>query len=260
MADRLREGCRERADLLGRFEAVSHNVAAHNVYPVSGEEIERILEGLEKSFRGHADDETSAVGDLVEAATGGTDANVAAARMAIEAERAPTRTHTAIVNHPRSVLLKWFHRTRDRFHDWSDTHWGWSDPRAARRSPRAEQADVLKNQAFSSSPSVGNLLAAYDETVGATVAELASARTDLDRAEAAHRLSAAITVHDSVLGGVLCPLLEGVPGGEPVAARLHEGCRHRAELQQAWNALTKRVPADDLYRVPRPRRRGSSSP
>ena len=34
VARRLRHGCQERAELLDRFEALSHNVAAHNVYPV----------------------------------------------------------------------------------------------------------------------------------------------------------------------------------------------------------------------------------
>ncbi len=48
---------------------------------------------------------------------------------------------------------------------------------------------------------------------------------------------------------MLCPLLKAVPGGEPLAVRLHEGCHQRAELQQAWDALAKRVEGDDLSRL-----------
>ena len=81
------------------------------------------------------------------------------------------------------------------------------------------------------------------------ISESRSAQTDLARAVAGHRLNAAIAIHDSVLGGVLCPLLKAVPNGEPLAARLGEGCRQRATLQQAWNALTKGASADELYRL-----------
>ena len=249
VAERLRHGCEERAELLGRFEAVSHNVAARNVYPVSGEEIERILEGLERSFAEHVRDESIEVGEVLEAAAGSSNPDVVAARMAIEAERAPTRAHAATVKHPRSAMLKAIYRYGDRLHDWSDSHWGWSDPQAIRKSPRAQQVDLLKSQPTGSPPSIRDVLTGYDATVEELIVEFRSARIGLEQAEAAYRLNAAIAVHDSVLGGVLCPLLEAVPGGEPLAVRLHEGCQHRAKLQQAWDALTKGVEADDLFRL-----------
>ena len=252
VAQRLRQGCEERAELLGRFEAVSHNVAARNVYPVSGEEIERILEGLERSFAEHVRDETIEVGGVLEAAAGSSNPDVVAAKMAIEAEHAPTRTHVATVKHPRSAVLKTIYRYGDRFHDWSDSHWGWSDPQATRKSPRAQQVDLLKSQPTGSPPSIRDLLTGYDATVEELIVELRSTRTGLEQAEAAYRLNAAIAVHDSVLGGVLCPLLEAVPGGEPLAVRLRVGCHHRAKLQQAWDALTKGVKADDLSRLASP--------
>ena len=252
VADRLRHGCQERADLLSRFQAVTRNVAAHDVYPVSGEEIEHILEGLERSFGDHVHHESTEVGDLLEVAAGSVDPDVVAAKMAIEAERSPTRVHAATVKHPKSVFLRKLYRKKDRWYDWVDTHWGWSDPDVIRRSPRAEQVDLLKHQANASPPSIRDLLAGYDATVEAIIAESTSTGTRRAWAEVTHRLNAAITIHDSVLGGVLCPLLEGVQGGVPLAARIREGCRHRAELQQAWNDLTKKVPAEDLRRLKPP--------
>ena len=249
VAQRLRQGCGERAELLSRFEKLSHNVAAHNVYPVSGEEIERILEGLERSFGEHIGIETTDVGALLGAAAASVDPDVVGARMAIEAQQAPTRAHAATVKHPRSAVLKTVYRSQDRFRDWSDSHWGWSDPRAAHRSPRDEQVELLRNQSTGSAPSVRDVLTGYDAVVERLIVEQRAARTDVDKVPATYRLSAAIAIHDSVLGGVLCPLLEAVPGGEPLAVRLHEGCRHRAELQQAWDALAKGAEEDDLSRL-----------
>jgi hypothetical protein len=249
VAERLRLGCQERARLLARFEEVSHNVAAHNVYPVSGEEIEHILEGLEHSFGEHVSVETTSVSSLLEDAAGSIDPDVVEARMEIEARQAPTRVHAATARHPSSGALKAFYRSRDRFRDWSDTHWGWTDPRATRRSPREQQVDLLRSRSTSSAPSVRDLLTGYDAIVEQLIVELRSAPTESDRMDAAYRLNSAIAVHDSVLGGVLCPLLEAVSGGEPLAVRLREGCLQRAELQSAWNALTKGVGSDDPVRL-----------
>jgi hypothetical protein len=247
IADRLRRGCQVRADLARRFKLISSNIAAHNVYPVSGEETEQILVGLQESFRAHADDETLEVGDVLEAAAESTDVDVVATRMAIEAARAPTRVHAATARHPRSSVRRSFNRRLDRLHDWSASHGGWSDPHGAKRSPRQEQVAFLKAEAFSATPSVQDLLAGYDRAVDATIDELTNARTSLDQAEAGNRLNAAITIHDAVLGAVLCPLLEAVPGGESLAVRLRAGCHRRAELQEAWAALAKAVPPEDLY-------------
>ena len=251
VADRLRHGCEERAELLTRFEAVSRHVAAHNVYPVSGEEIEQILEGLSHSFGEHVRDETSAVGEVLEAAAASTDPLVVAARMALEARHAPTRIHPAILRHPRWRMLKLLYRLLDRYDDWSDTHWNWSDPDQAVRSPRRELVDALKRQSAASPPSIRGVLEGYDNAVDAMLAELGSARTSPEQGVAAHRLNAAIALHDSVVSGVLCPLLSAVPGGEQLATRSREGCRQRAELQQSWIALTKGVAVEDVYRLHR---------
>ena len=249
VADRLRRGCQVRADLLHKFDALTRNVAARDVYPVSGDEIEEILEGLDESFRAHADSETTEVGDVLEAAAESTDVDVVATRMAIEAARAPSRVHAATAKHPQSPVRQWVNRRWDRVHDWSDAHWGWSDPHAAQTSPRHAQVDFLKAQAFAPAPSVRDLLAGYDRTVDATIEELAAAHTNLERVGAADRLNAAITIHDAVVEGVLCPLVEAVPGGEPLAVQLRAGCRRRAELRGAWGTLTKNVAPDDLYRL-----------
>ncbi len=182
VAERLRQGCHERAELLGRFEKLSHNVAAHNVYPVSGEEIERILEGLERSFGEHISIETTEVGALLEAAAGSVDPDVLGARMAIEAQQAPTRAHAATVKHPRSSVLRTVYRSRDRFRDWSDSHSGWSDPQAAPRSPRDAQVELLTSQSTGSAPSVRDILTGYDAIVEQLIVEVRAARTDVDQA------------------------------------------------------------------------------
>ncbi|HVA04699.1 MAG TPA: hemerythrin domain-containing protein [Acidimicrobiales bacterium] len=254
VADRLRQGCRERGDLLRRFEALSKGVAAHNVYPASGAEVEEILEGLAHSFEVHAQDETTEVNDLLSSVATSTDPQVIAARLAIAARSAPTRVHMPTRQHPRSSFLNRLYRDRDRVADWVDAHHGWADPGATGRSPRARQIEQLQSEAVgpASTITVRELLAGYDTTVDELIAAVRAARSDVERADAAHRFNAAITIHDSVLGGVLCPLLRSVPGGEEPAARLREGCLQRAQLQQAWNALTHRVSTEDLYALHRP--------
>lgn len=248
VADRLRQGCQERGNLLRRFESLTKGVAAQNVYPVSGSEVEEILEGLAHSCEVHAQDETIKVNDVLSSAASSTDPEVIAARLAIAARSAPTRVHLQTVRHPRSAFWNWLYRDRDRVADWVDTHHGWADSGTARRSPRMQQVEELQREAEAPSKiTVRELLAGYDATVDELIAEVRAARSERDKADAVHRLHAAITVHDSVLGGVLGPLLRSVPGGERPADRLREGCLERSELQQAWKALTRRVPTKDLY-------------
>jgi len=249
VARRLRHGCQERAELLDRFEALSHNVAAHNVYPVSGEEIEHILEGLERSFGAHVSVETTSVGTVLEEAAGSLDPDVVVARMEIEARQAPTRIHAATARHPGSATRKAYYRSRDRFRDWSDSHWGWTDPRTTSRSARDQQVELLRSRSTSSAPSVRDVLTGYDDVVEQLVVELRSAPSGPDRVRAASRLNSAIAVHDSVVGGVLCPLLEAVPSGGASAVRLRQGCRQRAELQRSWTALTRGVEGDGRARL-----------
>lgn len=248
---RLREGCRERAGLLRRFDAISKGVAAHNVYPVSGDEVEHVLGGLARSVEASRQIETTEVGSLLNAAASSIDPDVVSARMAIDARNAPTRVHHPAGGHHGSEVRTWLNRHRDRVADWIDTHHGWSDPRDRHRSPRARQVEELKREHITSPLTVADLLSAYDRTVDDVIAELRAAGTDTARAEAAHRLNAAITIHDSVLAGVVCPLIGAVPGGREVSARLQEGCRQRAALQRTWNGLTHRTPPGDVYRLHR---------
>jgi len=51
---------------------------------------------------------------------------------------------------------------------------------------------------------------------------------------ATHRLSAAITIHDAVFGGVLCSLLATVPGGDVPAVT----CRRSASAKAARSEPT----------------------
>ncbi|HMK99259.1 MAG TPA: hypothetical protein VK428_03640, partial [Acidimicrobiales bacterium] len=218
-----------------------------NVYAASGGEIEHILEDLEHSFEEHLHDEITELGHVLALAATSFDPDVVATRMAIEARRAPTRIHRATSAHPKSAVLAAAYRYRDRFADWVDTHHGWVE--STSRSPRAQQVEELEHEAIEVSPSVGDLLAGYDGVVDTLVEELGSAKEDAGRAEAAHRLTAAIVIHDSVLGGVLCPLVAAVPGGADLADRLRQGCRQRAELLMAWKALTRGTSTQELFRL-----------
>ncbi len=247
VAERLRRGCEERAVLLEEFDEVSRGVAAPNVYPVSGEVVERVLAGLRRSFTAHAEDETTRVGDVMEAAAASTDPDTLGALMALEARLAPTRTRVDMLRHPGSSLRKTIYRSVDRGHEWVDSHHGWTEPSALDASPRVAQVQELKRQAALPHPTVRGLLAAYDATIDQTIEGFVGAKGPLEKAEAAHRLSAAIALHDSVVGGTLCPLLGGVPGGEPLARALREECGQRAELQQAWTGFSADIAPEDLF-------------
>lgn len=119
VATKLVEGCQERAKLLVEFKKLTNGVAAHNVYASSADDVERILRDLRSSFARHETEETSAVAEVLGASETSTDPEVMAARMALAAARAPTRSH-------RVPLPKPLHRYMDKFHDWSDTHHGWA--------------------------------------------------------------------------------------------------------------------------------------
>lgn len=97
------------------------------------------------------------------------------------------------------------------------------------------------------SPSIREILAGYDSTVVEIIDELDSARTGTERVQAAQTLVAAVSIHDSVLAGVLCTLLDSLVGGPPLAARLRDGCGDRAKLIQAWTTLISTTPAADRY-------------
>jgi hypothetical protein len=236
VAQRLREGCKVRARLIERFSAVSNHVAARNVYPVAGAEVDDVLESLEQSFAAHARDETERVSELLQAAEKAVDPVVIASAMALQARRVPTRhawASSRLHAGPILALRRW----QDRLEDWSDSHWGWA-PRPY-RSPREELSRAMKQQAGLEPPSVRNVLEGYDAAVEMIVDELGKARTPEERARAARRVAAAIAIHDAVVGGTLCPLLEAVPAGKEVAARLRAGCAARAALQRRFEALAE---------------------
>jgi hypothetical protein len=126
VADQLRAGCVERAELLSRFQRITDGVAARNVYPVSRTEVDEILKGLEESFRRHKDYETASVTDVLNKSSKSTDPEVLSALMVLEAKRAPTRGHRGTVKHPDAPLRKIVYHYVDKVHNWTDTHHGWS--------------------------------------------------------------------------------------------------------------------------------------
>lgn len=245
VAGRLRQGCEVRADLLGRFQSLSQGTEPHNVYPVFGPEIEAIVAELRESFQHHVEDETTRVGELLESTAGSLTPEAAAARMAIEAGRAPVRAHRVTYRHPTSRALRAIYRGIDRMHDWNDSHHGW--PTAERRAP----LPVRPQRKFTRRPpSIPDLLSGYDQTVETVAVELAASGQDGPRrAAAAYRLAAAIAVHDSIVGGTVCRLLEAVPEGRPAASVLENGCRERASLLEEWNELVRHNSPAELFEI-----------
>jgi len=238
VADRLREGCRRRTELLQRFDTLTKGVAARNVYPVSGGEVEEIVADLHDSFDEHADVETHLVADVLESAAASADPGVLEARMAIDARRTPRHTHAGMTEHPGSGVRRRLYRFRDEVIDWVDTHHGWTDDATARRSPKSAEVATLEAESVRPELTVRELLASHDAVIADLAGELPTVVDEAAWAETAHRLQAAFTVHDLVVGGVLCPLLEGVPEGRPLATRLRQGCEHRSELLSRLQALS----------------------
>lgn len=245
VADRLRHGCEERALLLARFQSLTQGTEARNVYPVFGADVEMILSELGRSFEHHVEDETTRVGVLLESAASSVAPDVIAAKMAIEATRAPARAHPVIYRHRASKALRAVYRGIDRIHVWNDSHHGWPATRHEPSRPVRPRRDFTRHP-----PSIPDLLSGYDATTRQIIAELADTEvSDPRRPEVVYRLAAAIAIHDSVLGGTLCWLLEAVPEGREAGAILRKGCQERARLLEEWDELIKdRSPSDLLDR------------
>ncbi len=243
LAGRLREGCEHRESLLARFQSLSQGVNARNVYPVFGAEMEEILAELRQSFEQHVEDETTRVGELLDSASESVAPEVMAATMAIETRRAPARAHRMIYKHPTSRTLRAIYRSIDRVHEWNDSHHGWSSPGRQPAPPVRPQRTFSRRP-----PSIPDLLSGYDRTVESFITEVTGADPGgPKRAAAAYRLAAAIAVHDSIVGGTLCPLLEAVPESRPAASGLRGGCRERSRLLEEWSELTRHSSPSDLF-------------
>jgi hypothetical protein len=243
VARRLAHGCEERAILLARFQEMSKGTQAHNVYPAFGADIETIISELRQSFDRHVDAETTQVSDLLQLAGESGEPEVVAARMAIEARHAPLRAHPRTSQRPRSKISRTIRRNIDRVHEWNDSHHGWSSSKPETSPPIRRPRQFTRRP-----PSIPELLSGYDETVEAIVTELAdTALSGTKRAEVAYRLSAAITVHDSILGGTLCRLLDAVPEGRAASVLLREGCRKREVLLKEWHRLVEHASPADLF-------------
>lgn len=251
VADRVRTGCRRRGRALRRLDRVTRGVAPHNVYGASGDEIDDVLEALDQSFRAHQAEESDAIAGVLTAAGGAVDADMVADRMETAARRAPTRPHGRPGGAPPTMLALAAWRQRDRLADWVDAHHGWAEAGHAAPSPRRRQIAALQDLALGAPATVRGVLSAYDETVGGELAGLEQAQTDAQRAEATHRVMAAVAIHDAVVEGVVCPLLQSVPGGADLAAVLRWQCRERADLMRTWTRMARRTPAEDLYREDR---------
>lgn len=246
-SERLKQGCEHRAALLNRFDALTRHVAAEDVYPVAGAEVEQIIEELITSFDEHVEDETAKVIDLFESTGTAVDPVLLEATMSAEAREAPTRRHASVDRHPNSGARKFVYRVLDRLDDWGDTHRNWSDPDQILGSPRSYLVNVLKTQARSDDVSADSVLTAFDRAVAGFIAEFVGARTAERRSVAAHRLDGAIAIHDSVVNGVLVPLLRATPEGERLATELQHASEERMYQQRAWLALVSEVGLKEVF-------------
>ena len=91
------------------------------------------------------------------------------------------------------------------------------------------------------------LLASYDQEVGAAFAETLEVSTGTEKVQLLYKLRHMIALHDAVLTDVLCPLLRELPQGREVAERLCEGCNERRTLLQSFQALTVGIGARNVY-------------
>lgn len=285
VAARLREGCTERNALLQRFRALTKGVSAHNVYATDGAEVEHLLDALQASFREHADIETLQVAQVLESSGASTDPDVLAARMALEVRRAPTFAHR---RNRTSALSKTLNRSIDIYREWVDSHHGWRYVPSSLRE-RSDGSTTVRNETdveerwvpqepdspplglapeplrrrvwdeirprppwLNSNPiipSIGEVLASYDRAVDKIADELRAAKTVKQRVGSLGRFQVAISIHDSVLRGTLCPLLHSFAGGGPLADRYAEGTKQRAELLERLDELMKARPtAVEAYR------------
>lgn len=235
IAESLRDGCRQRAALLARFQKLTQGVAAHNVYVSAPNEVEEVLAGLTTSFHEHEAAEAADVTDVLERSAGLVDPEVVSARMALEVDRAPTRAHAPSMRRLRALT-----RSVDTFRDWSDGRHRWPSPTTRPTEWPAASSSV---------GSIRTLLASYDTTVEGVVDDVHRASSPEERLMAGHRLVAAVTVHDAVLAGSLCALLESVDDGRALAERLREGCQTRAELLERWTRLVRGLGPEDLARL-----------
>jgi len=87
--------------------------------------------------------------------------------------------------------------------------------------------------------SLRDLLTDFDDSVDEILQGTVTATTGTDRVQMLHRLRRAIAVHDSVIESVLCPLLDELPDGSPVADQLRAGCVERAELLSRFQRITE---------------------
>lgn len=285
VAERLQEGCDERNKTLLSFQALTRGVAAHNVSSVQGAELERILDALQASFRRHADVETVEVAEVLESAGASTDPDVLAARMALEVRQSPTFAHR---RSQRSAVFKTLYRYVDIVRERVDARHGWRYAPAGHRDGQGTPAaattgtgeegrwvprepDPIRHglapaplhrrvwdeirprppwlSAPGTIPSIGEVLASYDRAVDKIIDELRAARTVTQRVESLSRFQVAVSIHDSVLSGTLCPLLRSLSGGVALADRYLDGTKRRAGLLEKLDALmTARPNAVDAYR------------
>ena len=246
LAGQLRRGCEERRSLARRFDALTRNVAAHNVYPVAGGEIDAILEGLEASFGAHEAYETPAVASSL-AASGVLDPGALSAAMAEAARRSPTRVHASPRGRGLVPVVRAMQRWGDRWVAWSDAHGGWSAPPP--RSARALQTAALKQQVVAGEVSIPELV----RRSHAGVEELAQAwrvASGDEKVSMGRQVRDAIVLHDTVVAAVMCPVLDRTAEGRAAADRLRSGGSARARLAHSpWHDAKTRNSADEESRL-----------
>jgi len=92
-----------------------------------------------------------------------------------------------------------------------------------------------------------DLLTDYDREVKQTLRDLLTSDHTIERVQLLDKLRGAISLHDSEVESVLCPLLDDLPGGSTVADRLRRGCEERNTLLIRFGQLANGVAAHNVF-------------
>ncbi|MGC8513642.1 MAG: hypothetical protein ACP5P1_11520 [Acidimicrobiales bacterium] len=95
--------------------------------------------------------------------------------------------------------------------------------------------------------SVRDLLVSYDRGIDWLAKEAVNSDSGVDRLQVLHQLRRSVTVHDSVVRSVLCPILESLPNGQDISSALLQGTDQRSDLLVSFRQLSSGASPYNVY-------------